>query len=125
MLSKSKRLGTLILAFLFAVCILAFAASAQKDNDKSGCKTVTGCLQKGDEANEFALTGSDGKLYELRSSTVKLAEHVGHKVTVTGKFKAEGSEKDEDEAKESKAGGPKEAGDIQVSSLKMVSSSCQ
>jgi len=46
-------------------------------------------------------------------------------VTVTGTFKPEGYEKDEDEAKESKEKGQKEAGDIQVKSLKMVSSSCQ
>jgi len=122
MLGKSKNLVSMILVFLVA-CALAFAAGPQKKNDKSGNVTVTGCLQKGDEADEFSLTGTDGKLYDLRSTSVKLSDHVGHKVTVSGKFKPEKYEREEEnEAKES---GKKEAGDIQVSSLKMVSSSCQ
>lgn len=127
MFSKPKQLWTLILIFSFAVCMLAFAASAQKKGDKGSKTTVTGCLQKGDEADEFSLTAEDGKTYGLRSSSVKLSDHVGHKVTVSGNLKAESHEKDddEDEAKESKEGGKKEAGDIQVSNLKMVSSSCQ
>src|SRR5262249_20804247 len=118
---KSKHFIGLILVFLFAVCVFALAAGAQKSSAKNGNVTVTGCLQKGDEADEFSLTGDDGKLYDLRSSSVKLAEHVGHKVTVSGKFKAEAYEKGE----EAKEGGKKEAGDIQVATLKMVSSSCQ
>ena len=123
MVSKSKHVTTLILACLFAVCVFALAAGQQKSSTKNGNLTVTGCLQKGDEADEFALTGDDGKLYDLKSSSVKLAEHVGHKVTVSGKFKAEAYEKGEE--KEAKERGKKEAGDITVSSLKMVSSSCQ
>jgi len=125
MFARSKGVLTLILTFIIACCILVFAASAQKNGKKDSNATVTGCLQKGDEADEFSLTGDDGKTYDLRSSSVKLADHVGHKVTVSGKFKAEDSDKDEDEAKESKEGGKKEAGDIQVANLKMVSSSCQ
>ena len=123
MLSKSKHFISLILVFLFAVALLALAPGAQKGGTKNDNVTVTGCLQKGDEADEFALTGDDGKLYDLRSSSVKLAEHVGHKVTVSGQFKAEAYEKGEE--KEAKESGKKEAGDITVSSLKMVSSSCQ
>ena len=34
--------------------------------------TVTGCLQKGDSADEFAIAGKNGKTWELRSKTVKL-----------------------------------------------------
>jgi hypothetical protein len=124
MLTKSKYLLGAILVF-FVICLVALAVGAQKSNNKSGNVTVTGCVQKGDEADEFSLTGDDGKLYDLRSTSVKLADHVGHKVTVSGKFKPEGKDEDEDEAKESKEGGKKEAGDITVASLKMVSSSCK
>lgn len=124
MLSKSRQLVIFVLACFFAVCIFVFAAGAQqKSGAKNGTTSVTGCLQKGDEPDEFALTADDGKLYGVRSSTVKLADHVGQKVTVSGKLKAESDEKEE--AKESKEGGKKEAGDIQASSLKMVSSSCK
>ena len=76
---------------------------------------VTGCLQKGDEPNEYAITGEDGKKYGLRSSTIKLGDHVGHKVTVTGRVKKE-AEKNEPSG---------ESADLSVSNLEMVSESCQ
>ena len=45
---------------------------------------VTGCLQKGDEENEFVVTDKAGKKYEIKSKSVALVEHVGHTVTVEG-----------------------------------------
>lgn len=123
MFVNSKRLLGLILGLVFITCAFLLPAAAQKHSKKAGSVSVTGCLQKGDEANEFSITGSDGKVYGLRSSSVKLADHVGHTVTVSGKLKPEG--KDEDEAAEDKENGQKEAGDIQVSKLKMVSESCK
>jgi len=92
-----------------------------------GGTTVTGCLQKGDEADEFSITGQDGKTYGLRSSAVDLSKHLGHKVTVSGTLKAESSEKDEHEKGEGAAHEKREtgeAGDIRVTSLKMVSENC-
>jgi hypothetical protein len=126
MQSTPNRTLSMVLAFClaFAICTAAIAA-AQQSGKKSSSKTVTGCLQKSDEADEFRLTATDGKTYDLRSSTVKLSEHLGHKVTVTGSFKPESSGKNEDEDKEKKETGAKEAGDIQVQSLKMVSASCK
>ena len=91
--------------------------------------TVTGCLQKGDSPDEFAITGKNGKTWELRSKTVKLDEHVGHTVTVTGvrhhETKAEEAKEGKTEGKESKEAEAKEAGDLRVTSLKMVSESCK
>jgi hypothetical protein len=90
---------------------------------------VTGCLQKGDSADEFAIAGKDGKTWELRSKTVKLDEHVGHTVTITGvrhhETKAEEANEQKTEAKESKEAEAKEAGDLRVIGLKMVSDSCK
>jgi hypothetical protein len=114
--------------FLRAQESAAQEKSEQKMEHKSTRHTesVTGCLQKGDEAGGFALTGDDGKMWELRSKSVKLADHVGHKVTVTGSLahhsKTHEEKMEKDEKKES-AG--KEYGDLRVTSLKMVSESCQ
>jgi len=116
------RLGIPVLAAgLYLVTAGGVRASAAGKKDL----TVTGCLQKGDEANEFSITGEDGKSYDLTSSSVELSKHVGHKVTVTGTFKAESysKEKGEKEANEKKEA--PEAGDIRVTSLKMVSDSCK
>jgi hypothetical protein len=46
--------------------------------------SVTGCLSKGTDKDSYTITGSDGKSYSLTSTSVKLDQHVGHKVTVTG-----------------------------------------
>jgi hypothetical protein len=88
-------------------------------------QTVTGCLQKGDEPDEFSITGEDGKTYGLRSSTVDLSKHLGHKVTVTGSLKAESYEKEKGEREEHEKKEAAEAGDIRVTNLKMVSDSCK
>jgi len=41
-------------------------------------------VQKGDEPGEFSIQGEDGKVWGLKSSSVRLEEHLGHTVTVTG-----------------------------------------
>jgi len=126
MFRNSTRLIGLIFGLVLVLCVFLSTATAQKSSKSSEGVSVTGCLQKGGDApGEFSITGADGKVYGLRSSSVKLADHVGHTVTVSGKLKAEGKDEDEDEAKESKEGGKKESGDIQVSKLKMVSESCK
>jgi hypothetical protein len=89
---------------------------------------VTGCLQKGDEKNEFVITDKAGKKYEIMSKSVALGEHVGHTVTVKGTAIME--EKGEKEAKEEKSEKAEEAkeyegGHVQVTSLAMVSPKCQ
>jgi hypothetical protein len=107
------------------------AAGFAQTKATGGKTTVTGCLQKGDEANEFSVMGEDGKTYGLRSSTVDLSKHLGHKVTVTGTLKAESYEKDKkekgetEEQERNEKKGATEAGDIRVTSLTMVSASCQ
>jgi hypothetical protein len=101
--------------------------AAPKENQEksaSQTKTVTGCLQKGDEPDEFSITGEDSKSWDLRSSTVKLADHVGHKVTVTGSLTRESKAEEKKEGQVEKAAGKEELGELRVISLKMVSKSC-
>ena len=82
-MQKLVRLST---SLLFVIALGAYVMPNASAQEKSaGSKTtVTGCLQKGDEAGEYSITGEDGKAYELRSKTVKLSQHLGHKVTITG-----------------------------------------
>jgi len=101
-------------------------AAPQENQEKSASKTktVTGCLQKGDDPDEFSITGEDGKSWELRSSTVKLADHVGHRVTVTGSPTRETKAEEKKEGQVENAAEKKELGELRVTSLKMVSQSC-
>ena len=116
----SLALVSLVLAFCVSTAGFAQTKTASEK------KTVMGCLQKGDEADEFSITGEDGKRYDLSSSAVDLSKHLGHKVTVAGTFKAESYEKEKGEkAENEKKEGGSEAGDIRVTSLRMVSDKCQ
>jgi len=118
-----------------AVGVLAGAMAAPAPAGAQQPTSVTGCLSKGPTKDAFALEGTDGKTYALTSSTVKLDEHVGHKVTVTGKSAAmeTGAMKDTSmkgmkEMKDTsmkKETGATGAGALSVSSLKMVSTQCK
>jgi|SRR5438105_3017718 len=123
-----KRFGLLAIA-TFALALGVYATPiAQQEGTAAGKTTVTGCLQKGDEAGEYSITGQDGKTYGLRSKSVNLSKHLGHKVTVTGTLKPESEENEKGEAKKHASNEKKdaaEAGDIRVTSLKMIGESCQ
>jgi Protein of unknown function (DUF3309) len=62
----------LLLCVILVGCTFGFA------KEKANVPDVTGCLSKGDSAKEFLLTGNDGSTWEVHSSRVALAEHVGH-----------------------------------------------
>ena len=70
----------------------AFAVGADANVKKGGMKTVTGCLQKGSEPGTYMLTHVAGgpeatnKEWELigAPAALKMDEHVGHKVSVSG-----------------------------------------
>jgi lipid-binding SYLF domain-containing protein len=96
-----------------------------KQKPMSHTKTVTGCLQKSGEPNEFSITGEDGKSWGLRSSSVKLDQHVGHQVTVTGYTARETRAEENKEKKQvENASSKEEYGDLRVTTLKMVSDTC-
>jgi hypothetical protein len=101
-------------------------AAPQEDQEKSASqtKTVTGCLQKGSQPDQFSIIGEDAKSWDLRSSTVKLADHVGHQVTVTGSPTREAKAEEKKEGQVEKAAGKEELGELRVTNLKMVSQSC-
>jgi hypothetical protein len=103
----------------------------QEKQDKkpmSHTKTMTGCLQKGDEPGEFTITSEEGKTWGLRSSNVKLEQHVGHQVTVTGsahrESKAQEKAEEKKEGRMEKAAGKQDYGELRVTSLKTVSETC-
>jgi hypothetical protein len=116
---------------LFLACGLALGATAAtKGSTKAAhTMTLTGCLQKGPDANTFMLTNVSGKAgasqqWELigAPADLKMSDHVGHKVTVTGTAaspgeakKIEGEKSAREEAKEKH---------LKVASLKHVAPSC-
>lgn len=122
-----QKLVRLLVLFAFASALGAYLSPSACAQEKTagGKTTVTGCLQKGDDPGEYSITGEDGKTYGLRSKAVSLSQHLGHKVTVTGALRPESAEKEKGEAEEHEKKEAPEAGDIRVTSLKMVSEQCE
>lgn len=102
--------------------------NAQKS--KSDVRTITGCLSQGEGSGEFTLTGKNGSTWEVRSSRVALAKHVGHTVTLTGVVRNAMAHNMKEDAKDAAADADikkdnSEHGHLTVTRLKMVSESCE
>ena len=120
-----QKLAWLVL-FFGVSSVLLYGAPQMADDKASATQTVTGCLQKGTETGGFFLISTDNKHWELYGdSGVSLADHVGHTITVTGtvahRSKAQEEKSQPSEQKEMSG---KQHDDLQVSSVKMVSTSC-
>jgi hypothetical protein len=102
----------------------ASAQATQNPKPAKSPKTVTGCLQKGDQPGEITLTAADGRIYDLRSDSVKLDEHIGHQVTATGTVRHEMKAEQKKEGDMEKASSKEAVRDLNVTDLKMVSETC-
>lgn len=114
---------------ILSTCSVLLAKAGQKTPKKAGTIALTGCLQKGYVADRFTLTTKGERTYALRSASVKLFEHVGQKVSIKGQlsrdpkrdeYEFEGSEINEGYGKDKLI----DPLDVEVTSLKVVSSSC-
>jgi hypothetical protein len=121
----------LILAGLAASWAVAQTETSDSKS-KSDVRTVTGCLSKGDGADEFVLTGNDGSTWEARGSKsgVDLASHVGHTITATGVVSNAMAHNMKEDSKDAAhdAGMKKnntEHGHLKITDVQMVSDSCQ
>ena len=111
---------------ILSTILVCFGTSLGLAKDKAEVRDITGCLAKGDSAKEFLLTGSDGSTWEVQSSKVALAEHVGHTVTATGVVSNATAHNLKEDAKDAaKDSGMKktndEHGHLTVTEVKMVS----
>jgi hypothetical protein len=85
----TTKLNRLLMCLILVGLTASWASAQDQTSDsksKSDVRTVTGCLTKGNSADEFLLTGNDGSTWEARASKsgVDLASHVGHTISATG-----------------------------------------
>ena len=126
---KVRMAMAFLVLFLFAgAAAIAPAQDTTKTTHKK-TRTLTGCLQKGDDSHEYRLTTAKGGTWEIKSDTVKLGDHVSHTVTITGVVSnatLHGAKEDvKDEAKEhGMAKDSTEHGHMTVTHLKMVNDGC-
>jgi hypothetical protein len=126
---KLKIAMAVIALFVFSS---AAGLAARQDTTKTTHKktrTLTGCLQKGGDADEYKLTTANGATWEIKSDAVKLGDHVAHTVTITGVVSnaALHGAKEDAKAEAKEHGMDKEStehGHMTVTHLKMVSDSC-
>lgn len=109
---KSTLICTMLMAGLF--CTVATAQGGQAQGQKPKPHDMTGCLEKGATATTWKLTNVEGgkvKAVEIgeTAADLKLAPHVGHKVTITGTVLT---------------GKPAGEHHMRVEAVKMVSATC-
>jgi hypothetical protein len=122
----------------------AMLAQAASQDAKAKTTTVTGCLAKGTDATSYLLNDAmpasavkeqskeAPKSAEMRSyhvvakeSSLKLADHVGHKVTLTGAVEDMASTAKTETPKSGAAAGGKGAmPHLNVTSMKHVAATC-
>jgi hypothetical protein len=115
---------------LFCAIVVCLATCLSFAKSKADVRDVTGCLAKGDNANDFVLTGNDGSTWDVTSSAVDLSEHVGHTIDATGVVSNAKMHNMKEDAKDAaKDSGMKksdnEHGHLKVTEVKMVSDSCK
>jgi hypothetical protein len=127
---KVKIAMAFLALFMFAgTAGLATGQDTTKTTQKK-TRTLTGCLQKGDDANEYKLTTAKGATWEIKSDTVKLGDHANHTVTITGVVSNAALHGAKEDAKaEAKEHGvdkdSTEHGHMTVTNLTMVSDTCK
>ena len=113
-------------AGIVSLLLMAGVAVAQDTDKKTTHKadrTLTGCLSAGGSADEFKLTASNGE-WTVKSDSVKLADHVGHTVKITGVVSNSTMHGMKEDTKDKMEKNPVEKGTISATGLKMVSASC-
>jgi hypothetical protein len=126
---RIRQLLVCVLFVLLSTWLATAQDSASDSKSKADTRTVTGCLAKGDSADEFLLTAQDGSTWEIRSSSANLADHVGHTVSATGVVSNATmhnlKEDSKDVAKDAHLKKDNaEHGHMKVTDVQMVSSSC-
>ena len=127
------KIGARLVSLILVVFGFSWAFAQDTSSDtksKAATRTITGCLSKGDSANEYLLTGNDGSTWEVRSDTVSLADHVGHQVSATGVVTNATAHNLKEDAKDIASDTHikkhnSEHGHMKITDVQMVSSSCQ
>jgi hypothetical protein len=114
MKSKICMFAAAALACATVTAAVGSAQGSQAQGQKPKPHDMTGCLEKGTTATTWKLTNVEGgkvKLVEISETAkdLKLAPHVGHKITITG---------------HALTGKPAGEHHMHVEAVKMVSATC-
>ena len=123
--------ATLVVAGALSASAAVRGASSQDRRVRAEADSATGCLQKGDKPGTFKLVSKDGKSWNVTSSKLSLAGHVGHTVTLTGEsMNSEMSHMKDTSMSNMKMGDSSmsgmgsSSGTLNATAMKMVSATC-
>jgi hypothetical protein len=82
---NNLKVGLSLIALLGCVSLLLMGAAQDTKETSQLTRYVTGCIEKGHDANEYHLIAESAN-WHLRSASdnVRLSDHVGHKVKIAG-----------------------------------------
>ena len=120
---NNLKMGLGLIALLVCVSLLLMGAAQDTKDTSQITRYVTGCVQKGHDANEYHLIAENAK-WHLKSDNVRLADHVGHKVKVAGVVSNQPFHGMKEDLKAEVKKTPTETGVLTVTNLEMVSDSC-
>ena len=120
---SNLKLGLGLIALLACVSLLPMSAAQDTKDTSQATRYVTGCLQKGHDANEYHLIAENAK-WHLKSDNVTLADQVGHKVKVAGVVSNQPFHGMKEDLKAEVKNNPTETGVLTVTNLEIVSDSC-
>jgi hypothetical protein len=128
----TNKWNRLMLCVVLALLTSVWAMAQDTDTKSKGdVRSITGCLSKGNSANEYLLTGTDGSTWEIHgNNAVDLASHVGHTIEAKGAVSNAKMHNMKEDAKDAaQDSGMKksntEHGHLKVTDVRMVSESCQ
>ena len=123
--------GTLLVAGALSASAAVRGTVSSDRLARAAADSATGCLQKGDKPNTFKLVSKDGKSWNVTSSKLSLAGHVGHTVTLSGDMMKDQMSQMKDTSMSnmkmgdsSTSGMGASSGTLNATSMKMVSATC-
>ena len=128
------KIAAFVMGLMLVSAGASVAAAQDQDQEKKTThqkvRTITGCLEKAGDSNEYKLTTAAGSTWEIKSDAVNLGEHVGHTVRVTGTVRNATAHGMKEDAKQEAAehGVNKdetEHGHLEATAVKHVSGSCK
>jgi hypothetical protein len=123
--------GTLLVAGALSASAAVRGTASSDRLARAAADSATGCLQKGDKPNTFKLVSKDGKSWNVTSTKLSLAGHVGHTVTLSGDTMKDQMSQMKDTSMSnmkmgdsSMSGMGASSGTLHATSMKMVSATC-
>ena len=123
--------GTLLVASALSASAAVRGTVSSDRLARAAADSATGCLQKGDKPNTFKLVSKDGKSWNVTSTKLSLAGHVGHTVTLSGDMMKDQMSQMKDTSMSnmkmgdsSTSGMGASSGTLNATSMKMVSATC-